>query len=212
VKAQSFYSGLFRNAFGTEEINPDRISRALAQFVRSIVSVNSKYDAGRARVPNQGADFPNFTIAENNGKRLFLLPPNAGGLGCAGCHTSDAFLNAPPGPTNNGLDAETTDQGAFVNNQNPQLLGAFKVPSLKGIAETAPYMHDGRFATLEEVIEHYNSGVKNHPTLAPQLRDPQGNPRRLNLSAQQKADLLAFLKTLSDPNLAADVKFSNPFR
>lgn len=212
VKAQSFYSGLFRNAFGTEEINPDRISRALAQFVRSIVSVNSKYDAGRAQVPNQGADFPNFTIAENNGKRLFLLPPNAGGLGCAGCHTSDAFLNAPPGPTNNGLDAETTDQGAFVNNQNPQLLGAFKVPSLKGIAETAPYMHDGRFATLEEVIEHYNSGVKNHPTLAPQLRDPQGNPRRLNLSAQQKADLLAFLKTLSDPNLAADVKFSNPFR
>jgi cytochrome c peroxidase len=203
---------LFRNAFGTEEINPDRISRALAQFVRSIVSVNSKYDAGRARVPNQGADFPNFTIAENNGKRLFLLPPNAGGLRCAGCHTSDAFLNAPPGPTNNGLDAETTDQGAFVNNQNPQLLGAFKVPSLKGIAETAPYMHDGRFATLEEVIEHYNSGVKAHPTLAPQLRDPQGNPRRLNLTPNQKADLLAFLKTLSDPNLAADVKFSNPFK
>jgi cytochrome c peroxidase len=213
VQQHSYYAGLFRNAFGSEEVNSERISRALAQFVRSIVSVNSRYDEGRAQVANQGDPFPNFTNSENNGKRLFLLPPNAGGLGCAGCHNTDAFLNAPGGPTNNGLDAETGgDQGAFGPTQNPALLGAFKVPSLKSIAETAPYMHDGRFATLEQVIEHYNSGVQNHPNLAPQLRDPQGNPRRLNLSAQQKADLLAFLKTLSDPVLAGDVKFGNPFR
>ncbi len=94
----------------------------------------------------------------------------------------------------------------------PAQFGSFKISSLKNVELTSPYMHDGRFATLEQVIEHYNSGVQPHPNLAPQLRNPDGTPKRLNLTAGEKADLVAFLKTLTDRNITTDVKFSNPFK
>ena len=86
------------------------------------------------------------------------------------------------------------------------------MPSLRNIELTGPYMHDGRFNTLEQVIEHYNSGVQPNPNLAPQLRNPNGTPKRLNLTANDKAALVAFLKTLTDRNITADVKFGNPFK
>lgn len=212
VEAQSYYDELFENAFGSTQVTAENIAKALAQFVRSMVSVNSKYDEGRAAVANPNVDFANFTDSENNGKRLFFLPPNAGGAGCVGCHSTEAFINPDNGPTNNGLDAEsTTDLGVYEAINNAQFLGAFKVPSLKSIALTAPYMHDGRFATLEEVVEHYNSGVQDHPNLAPALRTPTGDPVRLNLTAQEKIDLVNFLLTLTDETLANDEKFKNPF-
>ncbi len=213
VKEQSYYPDLFEKAFGSEEINSDRISKALAQFVRSIVSVNSKYDAGRKLVSAPINNFPNFSASENNGKRLFFAPVGpGGGAGCIGCHSTEAFINPDNGTTNNGLDAiSTSDLGVFEAINNPIFLGAFKVPSLKSVALSAPYMHDGRFMTLEEVVEHYNSGIKNHPNLARALKDPAGNPIKLNLSAQDKTDLVNFLKTLTDDNLAKDVKFSSPF-
>ncbi len=88
----------------------------------------------------------------------------------------------------------------------------FKVTSLRNVELTAPYMHDGRFATLEQVVEHYNSGVKNHPNLSPQLRLPNGQPRLLNLTPQDKAALVAFLKTLTDVSVTTDAKYSNPFK
>lgn len=102
--------------------------------------------------------------------------------------------------------------GVYEAIKNPAFLGAFKVPSLKSVALSAPYMHDGRFATLEEVVEYYNSGIQNHPNLANALRAPNGQPVRLNLSAQSKTDLVNFLKTLTDETLVTDVKFTNPFR
>jgi len=212
VQSQSYYPSLFQSAFGTAEINSDRIAKALAQFVRSIVSVNSKYDVGRVAVTNPTDNFPNFTASENNGKRLFFLPPPLGGTGCIGCHSTEAFINPDNGPTNNGLDSiSTTDLGVYEAIPNPAFIGAFKVPSLKNIELTAPYMHDGRLATLEEVVEHYNSGVQNHPNLGNALKDPSGQPIRLNLTAQQKADLVNFLKTLTDVDVTNDVKFSDPF-
>lgn len=213
VQAQSYYQALFMKAFGSKDINADRISKALAQFVRSIVSVNSKYDAGRKQVSNSMLDFPNFTSSENNGKTIFFGPPDRGGGGCIGCHSTEAFINPNNGTTNNGLDAtSTTDLGVFEAINNPNFLGAFKVPSLKNIALTSPYMHDGRFATLEQVVEHYNSGVKNHPNLANVLRDPSGMPIKLNLSPEQKTDLVNFLKTLTDETIATDERFSDPFK
>ncbi|MGE3800174.1 MAG: cytochrome-c peroxidase, partial [Candidatus Kapaibacterium sp.] len=177
VSAQPYYSELFRNAFGDEEVTSERISKALAQFVRSIVSYNSKYDVGRSQSPNPGANFTNFSDEENLGKRIFFATiPNGGGA-CFGCHTTEAFVSANPGPQNNGLDAMSTDDfGAFET--FPQIAifsGRFKTSSLRDIELTAPYMHDGRFATLEEVVEHYNSGIKSHPTLSPALTDPEGN-------------------------------------
>jgi len=206
-----YYSSLFTKAFGDATINSNRIALALSQFVRSIVSFQSKYDAGRSAfpvnpAPPPNAVFPNFTIAENRGKEIFLSPQNA----CAACHGSETFT--APEEKNNGLDLITTDRGfGFVAN-NTNLDGTFKVGSLRNVEFTAPYMHDGRFTTLEQVIEHYSTGVRNHPNLSPQLRLPGGQPRLLNLTAQDKAALVAFLKTLTDVSVTTDVKFSNPFK
>lgn len=213
VREQSYYPELFQNAFGTDEINSDRISKALAQFVRSIVSYSSKYDLGRAMVTSPGANFPNFTTEENTGKNIFFQTiPNGGGA-CFGCHTTEAFISANPGPQNNGLDSfSSTDLGAGNVFVNPIFVGRFKTSTLRNIELTAPYMHDGRFATLEEVVEHYNSGVQAHPTLSPALTDANGNPIQLNLTETQKSALVAFLKTLTDNSISSEVKWSNPFR
>jgi cytochrome c peroxidase len=213
VTAQTYYPDLFTKAFGDKTITSDRISKALAQFVRSIVSTNAKYDLGRAQVNAPGAPFPNFSAEENAGKTFFLQPIPQGGA-CFGCHTTEAFINDNPGPANNGIDAaSTTDLGA--GETFPQIAlfkGRFKTSSLRNIALTAPYMHDGRFKTLEEVVEHYNSGIKNHPTLSNALKDANGNPVRMNLTAAQKAALVAFLKTLTDTGVATEEKWSNPFK
>lgn len=213
VENQSYYPDLFQAAFGSTEVTSDRISKALSQFVRSIVSYSSKYDFGRSSVANVGANFPNFTDEENLGKNLFFRTiPNGGGA-CFGCHTTEAFISANPGPQNNGLDAiSTIDLGAgevFTN--NPIFEGRFKTSTLRNIELTAPYMHDGRFQTLEQVIEHYNSGIQDHPTLAPALQDANGNPVRLNFTVAEKAALVAFLKTLTDTSITDEEKWSDPF-
>jgi cytochrome c peroxidase len=208
LSAEPFYTNLFTLAFGSSEITSDRISRALAQFVRSIVSTRSKYDAG---IP---IGFANFTAQENLGRQIFF--GQAGNATCAACHGTDNFV---PGPNinNNGLEFPYVDKGLGGITGLAQDEGLFKVPSLRNIELTAPYMHDGRFATLEEVVEFYNSGVVNNPNLSPPLRvptppgAPPGPPRRLNLTADQKAALVAFLKTLTDPNLATEPKLSDPF-
>lgn len=211
VETQDFYPQLFENAFGSQDISSDRISRALSQFVRSIVSYSSKYDVGRASSPTPGANFSNFTDEENLGKTIFFQTiPNGGGA-CFGCHTTEAFVSANPGPQNNGLDLVTTDLGAGAVFNNPIFESRFKTTSLRNIDLTAPYMHDGRFATLEEVVEHYNSGIQAHPTLSPALIDNDGNPIRLNFTESEKAALVAFLITLTDDSVGSDEKWSDPF-
>ena len=199
LAAEPYYTNLFARAFGTPEISTNRIARALAQFVRSIISTRSKYDVG---VTN---GFANFTAPENQGRQIFTGPGN-----CVACHGTDNFV---PGPAinNNGLENPYVDKGVGGISGRAQDEGLFKVPSLRNIELTAPYMHDGRFATLDEVVEFYNSGVVNHPNLSPPLRGPNGQPRRLNLTAAQKAALVAFLKTLTDTSVATDEKFSDPF-
>lgn len=212
VSNQSYYSQLFLNAFGDSDVTTDRISKALSQFVRSIVSYSSKYDTGRSQSNGLGANFPNFTVEENLGKQLFLQTiPNGGGA-CFGCHTTEAFVSANPGPQNNGLDLVTTDPGAGTTFPGNAIFDSrFKTSSLRSIELTAPYMHDGRFATLEEVVEHYNSGIQAHPTLSAALTDVNGDPVRLNFTDAEKSALVAFLKTLTDDGLVNDVKFSDPF-
>ena len=213
VASQPFYTDLFEDAFGTAEITSDRISKALAQFVRSIVSYSSKYDVGRAAAPSPGANFYNFTDQENLGKNLFFQNIPNGGAACFGCHTTEAFISANPGPQNNGLDANSTfDLGAGSVFNNPTFIGRFKTSSLRNIELTAPYMHDGRFSTLEEVVEHYNSGIQDHPSLSPALTDRNGDPIKLNLSEEEKAALVAFLKTLTDETVSTNPKWSDPFK
>jgi cytochrome c peroxidase len=214
LAAEPFYTNLFAQTFGTPEVTSERVSRALAQFVRSIVSVQSKYDAG---VP---VNFANFTAQENLGRQIFFGQGTFAHVTCARCHGTDNFVpNFPPGTGifNNGLENPYVDKGVGALTGQPQDEGLFKVPSLRNIELTAPYMHDGRFTTLEQVVEFYDSGVVAHPNLSGLLRIPPGNPPasgtplRLNLTPAQKAALVAFMKTLTDPNLATDPKLSDPF-
>lgn len=204
LNAEPFYTDLFSRVFGTPAVTSARISRALAQFVRSIVSTQSKYDLGVA----QG--FTNFTAQENQGRNIFFSTVG----NCGACHGTDNFVPGGGAPTNNGLENPYVDKGIGDITGLVQDEGRFKVPSLRNIELTGPYMHDGRFTSLEQVVEHYNSGVVDHPNLSPPLRLPPnqgGGVRRLNLTTVQKAALVAFLKTLTDPNLATDPKYGDPF-
>lgn len=196
--AEPYYPPLFEAAFGSPDVTRERISFALAQFVRSMVSYRSRYDLGLS------TNFSNFTPQENQGRQIF----NGRGR-CNTCHVTDAFI--APEARNNGLDLVLTDNGLGDITGNPADNGKFKVPSLRNIALTAPYMHDGRFATLAEVVEFYNSQVQAHPNLDQRLRRPNGQPRRLNLSQAEAEALVAFLETLTDQNFTTDIRFSNPF-
>jgi cytochrome c peroxidase len=197
------YPRLFDKAFGNPEITPERTAKALAQFLRSMVSYRSKYDVGLAKTRVARAEFDTFTAEENRGKTLFLDR-------CASCHlpggqSAHFVLDRP---RNNGLDADVrkTDGGIGDLSLNPRQMGLFKSPSLRNVEFNGPYMHDGRFKTLDEVVEHYSAGIKQHPNLDGRVRFS------LNLDKRQKASLVAFLKTLSDEHFIADPKYSDPFQ
>ena len=201
LEADRRYPKLFRSAFGSPVISPDRIGRALAQFLRSLVSYQSRYDNGRAAVASSHEDFSNFTAQENRGKALFLRH-------CATCHmpTQDAHLFMLF-PTNNGLDDDpvNADGGIAEITLSPRDVGRFKSPSLRNVAVTGPYMHDGRLTTLDAVVDHYSRDFKPHLNLDPRMRP-------LNFTANEKAALIAFLNTLTDTQFLNDPKFSDPFQ
>ncbi|MEO8350726.1 MAG: cytochrome c peroxidase [Chthoniobacteraceae bacterium] len=209
LEGEEFYRELFEAVFGDDGITADRIAKALAQFIRAIVSKDTKFDEGAL------INFANFTDQERMGREIFQGVN--GGPPCSKCHSTDHFV--PPDVFNNGLEFPSIDPGIGGVTGKPEDIGKFKVPSLRNIALTAPYMHDGRFATLEEVVEFYNSGIVDHPNLAPELRaapgppgSPPPGPRRLNLTAEQKTALVAYLKTFTDRSLPSDPRFQDPFR
>lgn len=201
------YKVQFTKAFGTSEVNSEKISKALEQFMNSIVSNESKYDkylAGSATL----------TTSEDNGRKLFFQEynqffPAQSGAECSHCHSGFNFTNNDY--MNNGLDtdASITDIGREKVTNNIADKAKFKVPSLRNIALTAPYMHDGRFKTLEEVVDHYNNGLKASTYIDPALENTRGTGLMLN--AQQKADLVNFLKTLTDNSLVNNPKYKSPF-
>ena len=213
LAAKDYYKVLFRKAFGDEKVTRDRVSKALAQFIRSMISYQSKYDEGLtalghplAAPPAPQDNFTNFTAQENQGMHLFQQ-------NCAGpCHNSE--LQNMQVARNNGLDLVYTDNGTGAITNRAGDVGKFKSPSLRNIALTAPYMHDGRFNTLAEVVEHYNSKIQNNVNLDNRLKDPTDNtkPLRMNLTQQQRDAIVAFLNTLTDNNFVTDVKFSDPFK
>jgi cytochrome c peroxidase len=194
LEATPYYPPLFAAAFGTPEVTSDRVSRAIAQFVRSMVSKDSRYDRAftAGGTPNFGGV---FTAQEQQGEQLFRS------AGCASCHTTVAQVS--DSVHNIGLDAVSTDTGAGR--------GAFKAPSLRNVAVRRRFMHDGRFTSLEQVVEFFNSGVQPNPDLDPRLRAPDGSPKQLGLTAGEKAALVAFLKTLTDSTFLTAAEFANPF-
>ncbi len=211
LENSTYYPNLFQEAYGTNEINPDRIAKALAQFVRSIISFDSRYDQGRATTPRD-QEFPNFSTAENRGKALFTTHCQN-----AGCHSHETFVNEEP--MNIGLDSITIDAGLGGVTGNPMDNGKFRSPMLRNIDKTGPYMHDGRFPFLNAVVTFYDHGIKAHPNLHPELIDstlwsgpPQlPVPQDLELSVAQINNLIAFLRTLTDNTVLNEVKWSDPF-
>lgn len=207
LQALDYYSPLFENAFGSSEVTENRISLALSQFVRSMVSYQAKFDEGAAQVNNfANDDFPNFSQIENLGKQLFFSNRTQ----CSNCHETVTFSGDQA--RNNGLSATNTlDAGLGGVNGRNQDLGKFKVNSLRNIALTAPYMHNGQFASLREVVQFYNNGIQANPNLDNRLSGRNGQPIRMNLNPQEIDAIVAFMNTLTDASFVEDVKFSNPF-
>ena len=206
LKADKLYTDQFTRAFKDPEISSEKVSLALEQFMVTMVSFNSKFDQyKRGEVQ--------LTESEKRGETLFNKekdPLNGiKGGECFHCHGGYDFSNFKY--TSNGLDNdfEFTDLGRYSVTKLDEDKARFKVPTLRNIELTGPYMHDGRFTTLEEVIEHYNSGVKFSSTLDPVMSHIA--QEGLELSDQDKQDLVNFLKTLTDHEYVANAKFSNPF-
>lgn len=166
IKARDYYPPLFENAYGSSEIDETTIALALREFIRSLKSYESTFDKANPDV-NNGWGTNNEPDFEDPSQRAgFVL---FGKLGCANCHFGNNIggLNS----ANIGLDEVYTDSGMNSWSGAPNDIGVFKIPSLRNIDLTAPYMHDGRFKTLEEVVNHYNSGIKSHPNLDWRLVD-----------------------------------------
>ncbi len=205
------YRVLFAMTFGDAGISEARVQLALAQFVRSIQSFDSKFDLGRAQVNNINTNFSNFTASENAGKQLFLTAPSplgtpAAGAGCAACHAAPEFA-IDPNSRNNGVTARIGGGADLTNTRSPSLRDLVG----PGGQSNGPFMHDGGFTTLAAVINHYNAIPGDNTNLDPRLRRPGGNTQNLNLSAQQKSDLAAFLGTLTGTTVYTDEKWSDPF-
>lgn len=203
IKA-GYYTSLFKDAFGSSDINADRIAAALAQFMRSITSSHSKFDAGTAN------SFINFTQTEKDGMKFFTS------FRCGSCHSGQNFNNNGQGWANIGLDVTDKDLGIGGTNGSSFQNGAFRIPSLRNIALTAPYMHDGRYATLSDVLLHYNN-IQPNANLDFLLRtDAWGSktvtPVQFNMTDYQKSAIIAFLNTLTDEQLIHDPRFSDPFK
>ena len=219
----SYYPELFEKAFGSDNITSFKISEAMSTFLKSMVAKDAKFDQGME------SDFANFTAEEMLGKEIFYSAEAK----CGTCHSganfsspdgnfnflmrfsesdiasnpSLAFItgdeyNQTLGTANIGLEMEYEDQG--------RRNGQFKIPSLRNIEVTGPYMHDGRFATLEEVVDHYDRNIQPHQHLDRKFRNSSGI-QALELTSDEKRALVAFMKTLTDDALLRDEKFSNPF-
>jgi len=197
LSAASTYRNQFKRAFNTETITEEYLALALEQFMLSISSYESKYDRVQMGLET-------FTESEERGQEIYSGPAN-----CDQCHVGVNFENH--GFENNGLDAEDEmlDFGRELATGDPNDRGKFKVPSLRNVALTAPYMHDGRFQSLEEVVEFYNSGVVHSPTINPFFfNNAEGG---LELSEQDKEDLVNFMKTLTDESFPDKEEYHSPF-
>lgn len=195
LNAHAEYPSLFKKAFGSDSVTISMVMKAIAQFERTILSGNSKYDR---YVKGQAT----LTPQELNGLTVYRAAAKGD---CTHCHTlGGTFTDF--GYRNTGLDSIAADSGRARITLNPLDLGRFKTPTLRNIALTAPYMHDGRFATLQEVMDHYNTGFHYPVNLDPNLRAAVKG----RMSAQEMTDLIAFLETLTDTEFLTNPAYGQP--
>ncbi len=208
VKAMPYYAELFQKAYGTTDIDINRIATALSSFTGAIVSFNTRFD-------NFNQNQTRLSGIEEQGRNLFFNTYN-----CNSCHQTQQLNGYQSGGGNPdaigfiniGLDQNYADNGLGDLTHNAADNGKFKIPNLRNIAFTAPYMHDGRFATLDAVLEHYSHGIVNHPNLDSRLKTSANQAKEMNISSNDKVALIAFLNTLNDYSVMTDPKFSNPFK
>jgi cytochrome c peroxidase len=212
----AYYKELFQFVYGSEEITENKMQLALAQFIRSIQSFDSKYDIGRATALNNNMPFVNFTTQENTGKNLFMTPPifsasavrTGGGIGCAGCHQAPEF-DIDPNSRNNGIIGKITGTGIDITNT--------RAPSLRDLVApngtlNGQMMHTGVFTSLQAVIGHYGTiNVAPGNTNLDQRLRPGGNGQQLNLNANEVNSVIAFIETLSGTAVYTNPKWANPF-
>ncbi|MCP4442937.1 MAG: T9SS type A sorting domain-containing protein [Aureispira sp.] len=206
-----YYNDLFTLAYGDTVVTEHRMQKALAQFIRSIQSFDSKYDIGRNAVPNDNTPFANYTQQENLGKQLFFAPPAAGGAGCDVCHRAPEF-DIDPNTLNNGIIGSIGGGIDLTNTRAPSLRDLFNTSGV----QNGPFMHTGAVSTLQGVINHYNLVIvdPNNTNLDPRLVVPgPGQPQgqNLQLTQNEKNALEAFLKTLSGSDVYTNLKWSDPF-
>jgi cytochrome c peroxidase len=209
ISANEYYKDQFYKIFKTTKIEKTHVAKAIAQFLRTLISSTSKFDV-MYKVENSLALNEKeklikneITVSEWAGYDLFK---SLNGADCFHCHNGPMMQVEKY--SNNGLDSNPLDFGRELVTKNPNDRAKFKVPTLRNIALTAPYMHDGRFATLDEVIEHYSSGIHLSPTIDPLIEF--ANQGGVQLDAEQKALLKAFLLTLTDYEFISNPEFSDP--
>jgi cytochrome c peroxidase len=216
IRAVPYYKELFLNAYGSDEITATKIAKALGFFLQSIRSNRTKLDRSNLFIDVVDGFFghvrkDSLSAFELLGQRLFVEKYD-----CNSCHQVQdphGYLHSQVGTFSNiGLDAVYADNGLGEVTGRETDNGKFKIPSLRNVALTAPYMHDGRFETLSDVIDHYSNGLANHPNLDHKLRDANGDPMKMNISANEKHAIIAFLNTLTDHQMISDPKFSDPFK
>jgi cytochrome c peroxidase len=200
-----YYKPLFQHAFGNFMVTEDNVSRALTSFVLSIRSSNSRFDRYNDAIAHDKPTDNILTPLEIQGMELFK-----GTYNCNNCHQVEQATRTTPRFANIGL-SNYADRGLSQITGNDGDVGKFRVPSLRNVEFTAPYMHNGSLATLEQVIQHYSDQIEDHPNLHPDLKDATGHARKMNISPDEVKALVAFLHTLSDESNLTDPKFSDPF-
>lgn len=207
LQALPYYGGLFADAFGDSTVHLTGITDALVQFLLSLRSYGGRYDQGL------DSDFENLSEIEALGKSVFFR----GDTRCNQCHSGLNFFS--PGPTINGLEVDyewAGDGGVGELTGLAEDDGKFKTVSLRNVGVTAPYMHDGRFATLREVVDFYSDSIQPHPFLDGRFSEdgvgPSGQaPYRLALTLEEREGLVAFMHTLTDSSFIVNPAFSSPF-
>ena len=204
LRSREMYQILSMKAFGTIDLTPDRITLALEKFTSTMAAMDTRFDDYVDVQFGFSDNLDQFTEAELLGGQLFEA-------NCASCH-GVALIEPNVATANNGLDADYTDKGIGVISGRAADNGVFKVPFLRNVALTAPYMHDGRFATLEDVVNHYSEGIQDHRNLHPNLKNDDFSARNMHFTAEEKQALVAFLEMTTDETMATARELSDPFR